>query len=217
MKKLFLLFALLVSAVQLSFADSALTDTEFYKAYLDIPIVKAAAERPHPLPEAAKAYLFDEANPLDVKLALINAVGWEFEGLTAYKDYLNYCIQHFPKSKYGLAPGKRVTIQDIYKNASCEQMAALVYLYAMNYYSDTESVYGLMENAMQTPLTNKQSFMLPMGLVVAHTASAMNDLGNIYPAINYYVNSPEIKDMRPKAIEIVMAYANRYRSYANKQ
>ena len=217
MKKLFLLFALLISAVQLSFADSALTDTEFYKAYLDVPIVKAAAERPHHLSEAAKAYLFNEANPLDVKLALINAVGWEIEGLTAYKDYLNYCIQHFPKKKYGIAPGKRVTIQDIYKNASCEQMATLVYLYAMNYYSDTASVYGLMEEAMQTPLTNKQSFMLPMGLVVAHTASAMNDLGNIYPALNYYVNSPENKDMRPKAIEIVMAYANRYKSYANKQ
>ena len=217
MKKLFLLFALLISAVQLSFADSALTDTEIYKAYLDVPIVKAAADQPNVLSEEAKDYLFDEANPLDVKLALINAVGWEFEGLTAYKDYLNYCIQHFPKSKYGIAPGKRVTIQDIYKNASCEQMATLVYLYAMNYYSDTASVYGLMEEAMQTPLTNKQSFMLPMGLVVAHTASAMNDLGNIYPAINYYVNSPEIKDMRPKAIEIVMAYANRYKPYANKQ
>mgnify|MGYP006952410198 FL=1 len=217
MKKLFLLFALLISAVQLSFADSALTSTKFYKAYLDVPIVKAAADQPNVLSEEAKAYLFDEANPLDVKLALINAVGWEIEGLTAYKDYLNYCIQHFPKKKYGIAPGKRVTIQDIYKNASCEQMAALVYLYAMNYYSDTESVYGLMENAMQTPLTNKQSFMLPMGLVVAHTASAMNDLGNIYPALNYYVNSPENKDMRPKAIEIVMAYANRYKSYANKQ
>ena len=48
MKKLFLLFALLISAVQLSFADSALTSTEFYKAYLDMPIVKAAAERPPP-------------------------------------------------------------------------------------------------------------------------------------------------------------------------
>ncbi len=217
MKKLFLLFALLISAVQLSFADSALTSTEFYKAYLDMPIVKAAADRPHHLSEAAKAYLFNEANPLDVKLALINAVGANPDGLATYGEYIEYCIQHFPKKKYGIAPNKRVTIQDIYKNASCEQMATLVYLYAMNYYSDTESVYGLMENAMQTPLTNKQSFMLPMGLVVAHTASAMNDLGNIYPAINYYVNSPEIKDMRPKAIEIVMAYANRYKSYANKQ
>ena len=217
MKKLFLLFALLISAVQLSFADSALTSTEFYKAYLDMPIVKAAAERPHHLSEAAKAYLFDEANPLDVKLALINAVGWEIEGLTAYKDYLNYCIQHFPKRQYGIAPGKRVTQQDVFKHASPEQKAVLVYLSAMNYYSDTASVYGLMEEAMQTPLTNKQSFMLPMGLVVAHTASAMNDLGNIYPALNYYVNSPENKDMRPKAIEIVMAYANRYKSYANKQ
>ena len=216
MKKLFLLFALLISAVQLSFADSALTDTEFYKAYLDVPIVKAAADQPNVLSEEAKAYLFDEANPLDVKLALINAVGWKFEGLTTYGEYIEYCIQHFPKKKYGIAPGKRVTIQDIYKNASCEQMATLVYLYAMNYYSDTASVYGLMENAMQTPLTNKQSFMLPMGLVVAHTASAMNDLGNIYPALNYYVNSPEIKDMRPKAIDLVMEYINEYKKYTHK-
>ena len=133
MKKLFLLFALLISAVQLSFADSALTSTEFYKAYLDVPIVKAAAERPHHLSEAAKAYLFNEANPLDVKLALINAVGANPDGLATYGEYIEYCIQHFPKKKYGIAPGKRVTIQDIYKNASCEQMAALVYLYAMNY------------------------------------------------------------------------------------
>ena len=104
MKKLFLLFALLVSAVQLSFADSALTDTEFYKAYLDVPIVKAAADQPNVLSEEAKAYLFDEANPLDVKLALINAVGANPDGLATYGEYIEYCIQHFPKRSTASPP-----------------------------------------------------------------------------------------------------------------
>lgn len=216
MKKLFLLFALLLSAVQLSFADSALTSTEFYKAYLDVPIVKAAADQPNVLSEAAKAYLFDEANPLDVKLALINAVGWEFEGLTAYKDYLNYCIQHFPKRKYGIAPGKRVTQQDVFKHASPEQKAVLVYLSAMSNYFNTAAMGKMVRMAMTTPRTDKQSFMLAIGLVKAQIA-LNNDWAAVYPTVHACVNKPRIKDMRPKAIEIVMAYANRYKPYADKQ
>ena len=104
MKKLFLLFALLVSAVQLSFADSALTDTEFYKAYLDVPIVKAAADQPNVLSEEAKAYLFDEANPLDVKLALINAVGWEFKGSPPTRTTSTIASSTSPKASTASPP-----------------------------------------------------------------------------------------------------------------
>ena len=206
MKKLFLLFALLLSAVQLSFADSALTDTEFYKAYLDVPIVKAAADQPNVLSEEAKAYLFDEANPLDVKLALINAVGWKFEGLTTYKDYLNYCIQHFPEKKYGIAPGKRVTQQDVFKHASPEQKAVLVYLSAMS---------KMVRMAMTTPRTDKQSFMLAIGLVKAQIALD-GDWAEVYPIVYDCVNKPRIKDMRPEAIDIVMEYINEYEKYTHK-
>ena len=215
MKKLFLLFALLLSAVQLSFADSALTSTEFYKAYLDVPIVKAAADQPNVLSEEAKAYLFDEANPLDVKLALINAVGWEIEGLTAYKDYLNYCIQHFPKSKYGIAPGKRVTQQDVFKHASPEQKAVLVYLSAMSNYFNTAAMSKMVRMAMTTPRTDKQSFMLAIGLVKAQIASD-GDWAEIYPTVYDCVNKPRIKDMRPEAIDIVMEYINEYEEYTHK-
>lgn len=215
MKKLFLLFALLISAVQLSFADSALTSTEFYKAYLDVPIVKAAADRPHHLSEAAKAYLFNEANPLDVKLALINAVGPNPDGLATYGEYIEYCIKHFPKKKYGIAPNKRVTIQDIYKNASCEQMAALVYLSAMSNYFNTAAMSKMVRMAMTTPRTDKQSFMLAIGLVKAQIALD-NDWAEVYPIVYDCVNKPRIKDMRPEAIDLVMEYINEYEEYTHK-
>ena len=215
MKKLFLLFALLISAVQLSFADSALTSTEFYKAYLDVPIVKAAADRPHHLSEAAKAYLFNEANPLDVKLALINAVGANPDGLATYGEYIEYCIQHFPKKKYGIAPNKRVTQQDVFKHASPEQKAVLVYLSAMSNYFNTAAMSKMVRMAMTTPRTDKQSFMLAIGLVKAQIASD-GDWAEIYPTVYDCVNKPRIKDMRPEAIDLVMEYINEYEEYTHK-
>ena len=215
MKKLFLLFALLISAVQLSFADSALTSTEFYKAYLDVPIVKAAAERPHHLSEAAKAYLFNEANPLDVKLALINAVGANPDGLATYGEYIEYCIQHFPKRTYGIAPGKRVTQQDVFKHASPEQKAVLVYLSAMSNYFNTAAMTKMVRMAMTTPRTDKQSFMLAIGLVKAQIALD-NDWAEVYPIVYDCVNKPRIKDMRPEAIDLVMEYINEYEKYTHK-
>lgn len=216
MKKIYLILAMIMSAAQMSFADSPLTSTEFYKAYLDVPIVKAAADSPKKLSEEAKAYLFDEGNPLDVKIALINAVGWDIEGLSTYSDYIQYCLNNFPRGKYGIDENEIVRIEDVYNNASCEQMAMLVYLFAMSDYSNTQAMYNLMEQAMLTPLMNKQSFMLPMGLIIAQTALVSNDRGRIYPAMNFYINSPEIKDMRPKAIELVMEYINEYKEYANE-
>ena len=215
MKKLFLLFALLLSAVQLSFADSALTSTEFYKAYLDMPIVKAAAERPHHLSEVAKAYLFDEANPLDVKLALINAVGANPDGLATYGEYIEYCIQHFPKRTYGIAPGKRVTQQDVFKHASPEQKAVFVYLSAMSNYFNTAAMSKMVRMAMTTPRTDKQSFMLAIGLVKAQIALD-GDWAEVYPIVYDCVNKPRIKDMRPEAIDIVMEYINEYEKYTHK-
>lgn len=150
-----------------------------------------------------------------LKIALINAVGWDIDGLPTYAEYIEYCFEHFPKAKYGIPEDQLLTIDDIYSNASCEQMAALVYLHAMANYNDTKSNYSFMEFAMLYPL-DKQSFMLPMGLIVAQTALDLDDLGNIYPAINYYINSPQIKDMRPEAIKLVMEYINGYKEYSNE-
>lgn len=58
--------------------------------------------------------------------------------------------------------------------------------------------------------------MLPMGLIIAQTALDLEDLGNIYPAMDYYINSPKIKDVRPDAIKLVMEYINEYKQYSKE-
>lgn len=59
-----------------AFADSPITSTDFYRAYLDIDIVNAAHET-NILSQNMADYLVDSENPIDVKMAIINALSWE--------------------------------------------------------------------------------------------------------------------------------------------
>ena len=220
MKKLFLTFAMMVATMVFIYADSPLTSTDFYKVYLDIPIVKKAADNPGKLTKEMMEYLYDDKNPLDTRIALVNAVGWNIDGLSTMKDYIEYCFD-LNKEKvdfvYSVDEGAQVKSNFVIENATCEQLAILVYLQAMSNYFDTQNNYAFWEYAMQTPLMNKQSFMLPMGLVLAQTALDVGDWGNIYPAMKFYLFSPEIQDVRPEAIEIIMDYINEYKEYADRE
>ncbi|MFC1510146.1 hypothetical protein ACFL49_00610 [Candidatus Omnitrophota bacterium] len=79
MKKFFILLLLIVSpilfAVRLSFADTPITSTHFYKAYLDISLVQKAADT-HILNREIMEYLSKDNEPIDIKMAIINALSW---------------------------------------------------------------------------------------------------------------------------------------------
>lgn len=220
MKKLFLTFAMMIATIVFIYADSPLTSTDFYRAYLDIPVVKKAADNPGKLTKDMMEYLYDDKNPLDIRIALINAIGWNIDGLSTMKDYIEYCFDlNIYKVDFVYLEDEEDQVKSnfVIENATCEQLAILVYLQAMSNYFDTQNNYAFWEYAMQTPLMNKQSFMLPMGLVLAQTSLDMGDWGNIYPAMNFYLFSPEIQDVRPEAIKIIMDYINEYKEYADRE
>lgn len=261
MKKLLMILMGLIISANISFADSPLTSTDFYRAYLDVPIVKKAADKPGKLTEEMMDFLYNDNNPLDQRIALINAVGWNFDGLSTFDDYIDYCSKYYIESAEGDTIVYRIPVEEIViidpdaddssqfvyetpqrigdneeevtvvedvmeewnpaeiviANATNEQMAVLVYLKAMSNYFDTENNYYFFERAMQTPLLNRQSYMLPMVLVLDQTAFDLDDWGNIYPATRYYLDSPEIKDVRPEAIKIVMDYIELYKEDAEEK
>lgn len=249
MKKLLLILSLLLVSIVGGYADSPLTSTDFYRVYLDVPEVKKAAENPGKLTRELMEYLRDDNNPLDKRIAVVNAVGFNSENQTNFRDYIEYCYEMF-ELENGVENDTAVFILDdpyleteiqidlpdsafdeeavvvevddsymsetVIENSTAEQLAVLVYLQAMSNYWDTLNNYAFMEYTMQAPLMNQQSFMLPMGLVLAQTALDTGDWGNIYPAINFYLFSPEIKDVRPEAIDIIMEYINEYKEYADR-
>ena len=248
MTKIFFILSLTFLTVLPGFADSPLTSTDFYRAYLDVPIVKKAADQPNKLTPEMMDYLYNDENPLDIRIALINAIGWNFDGLPNFNEYFDYCYNKIEEEAFkelngGVIPYEKghfdpyeesagiveidedgtaieypsaTYLESLLSQASTDQLAILTYLKALSDYFDTERNYALMDFSVNFGNMNKQSFMLPMGLVLAQTAFDIGDWGNIYPAMNYYLFSPEIKDVRPQAIEIIMEYINLYKEDADR-
>ncbi|MBL0106070.1 MAG: hypothetical protein IPP52_01920 [Ignavibacteria bacterium] len=61
------------------YADSPLTSTPISNVYEDLEIVKKAKASGEMNSEFA-LFLHNESNPIDKKAALINALGWDFNG-----------------------------------------------------------------------------------------------------------------------------------------
>ena len=75
MKKIYFLIVFTISVTNV-FADTPLTETSFYKAYLDVPMVQQALKSKGRLTHDMVFYLANDTNALDIKIAIINALGW---------------------------------------------------------------------------------------------------------------------------------------------
>ncbi len=83
MKKKLCSVILITIAVSLLFpaissAGSPVTSTQFYTAYLDTDQIKKASNMPY-IDEEIAGYPSDPENPLEIKAAVINTIGWEKE------------------------------------------------------------------------------------------------------------------------------------------
>ena len=76
MKKYLLTIVLLFGVIGV-FAQSPLTGIDFYKAYLDVPIVKKASTANGLMSEEMMDYIFKKSNPAEVKYAIVNALGYQ--------------------------------------------------------------------------------------------------------------------------------------------
>jgi hypothetical protein len=82
-----LLFLLFTFSINFVFADSPLTSTDFYKAYMDVPIVQEALNSKGKMSNEMMEYIVIDTNPLEIKLAIINAIGWEHKGIMISKRF----------------------------------------------------------------------------------------------------------------------------------
>ena len=198
MKKWFLIIATALLCTMQVKADSPLTSTDIYKAYMDVPIVAQAARNKGNLSREMMDYLYNEANPMDVKIALINAVGWNFDGLPSFKNYLDYC-----KGKMG-DKSRYITDIDVCTNASPKQLVVMAYLAAMSNYSDMHVPMLLANLALLNADENSQAFMMPIGLIFCQEAEG-DDMCKI---MEQCVDMPQNKDVREDAVDEVMDYIN---------
>jgi hypothetical protein len=143
MKKLFLILIYILS-INSVFADSPLTSTDFYKAFMDIPIVQEAFKSKGKITNEMMAYIDNEANPLDIKLAIINAIGWDHKGLMNSKIFFMYVMN---KKKYSTEFGGEFSA---FKwNATRDELICFAYMKALDNYFDVVDSFEIAEEAVR--------------------------------------------------------------------
>ena len=202
MKKLFISFLMLFTSVSV-FADSPITSTEFAAAYKDVPIVaKMISLNGNVVTDELIKYLADDNNPIDVKVAAINAVNFDKDVYTPFMNYL--------KTKWGT--NSEITVL---KNINASTAGALAYARARYYYMDLGEAYILCNIAY-----GKDSSSLTINMVyalVATTEIMDYNFCDVYRLCYSVISDNNLKqDIRVQAISMMMDYINLYKDDCNE-
>ena len=116
------------------FSDSAITSTDFFRAYLDVELVENAHNTGELNMILAEA--LSNETPLDIKIAIINALSWDVDG----KDNAVYFKKYLLK-KYNI-----YNDNNFYDIINDEEILCLSYLTVMDDYFNPLKAIDIMEN-----------------------------------------------------------------------
>ena len=180
-------------------ADSPLTSTDFYKAYLDIPEVLEASKSDGVLTSNFFNFLNAKENKIDAKIALINALKWNLRGKKNAQVYINKLF----------ALNKNYTSNNFYLKASAEELICYSYIKAMDNYFDVNKALVFANKALE---------IKPKSLTINMIHSLIKAQTKIYNQDNWcemyklassvIKNNSLNKDFRKHAIQIIRNYTD---------
>jgi hypothetical protein len=198
MKKLLILIVLIS---QYTFADSPLTSTEFYKAYSDVPLVQDAMKCKGKMTNAMLEYIYAETNPLEIKLALINAIGWDVKGLKNSQTFFKYVIK---KKNYKTDFGGDYTAFKWY--ATRDELICYSYLKAMENYFELADAFDIASEAQRK---YPESFAVNMiyNLIKSQGLTAFGESCYASKTFSSLKNNPKLTmDMKKESMPFVFEY-----------
>jgi hypothetical protein len=196
---IFLALAMLICNAVI-WADSPLTSTDIYLAYEDEPIVELAGKSEGVLNKELSEYLADAKNPIDIKMAVINRIGWKINGNQNARIY-----RTFLSKKYGL--GERKFLQ----KATADDLLAMAYLKALGNYFDVKKALEYAEKALAKK-PKSRTFNLIHGLIKAQIA--MDDMSKwceVFQITDRIRKNTELtNDIREGAVKEIYKYMDSY-------
>lgn len=185
-----------------SFADSPLTSTPFYKGYLDIAIIKNAAKSNGTITEQQLQFLTNSKNPIAVKLALINSLGWNVKGKSNAPNYLAYLFEKQPQLNY----------KNFINKATAEELICYAYLKAMDNYFDVQSASVFAKQALRKAPTSYSIHLI--GTLIQVQGINSKNWCDIYTKMNQVLTNKKLKDdFRPISVKAVFSYTDGYKEY----
>jgi hypothetical protein len=200
MKKTILILILTLS-INPIFADSPLTSTDFYKAYLDVPMVQEALNSNGILSNEIMEYIANDSNPLDVKLAIINAIGWEHKGTVNSKLYFMFIMN---KKKYKTDFGGDYSAFKWY--ATSNEQICYSYMRALDNSSDVVDVLDMAGEALKK---SPDSFAVNLiyNLIKAQGLTLLGETCYATKIYNTLKINPQLKmDMREGSRRYIFEY-----------
>ena len=179
-------------------ADSPITSTEFYKSYLNYPVVVKAHDA-HIINDSIAAYLLNDSVAVEVKAAVINALSWDFNGKNNASLLMQYLIK-----KYNYGNGFDLN------TLSADDIFCLGYLTIMDNYFQTEKPIKILTLAHDK---KPDSFTINIILALAEAQQAMDtDFCKVYKICADVKKDKKLtKDMRQSAIDSIFEYINIYK------
>ena len=201
--RIILLSALCVLSLALPVrADSPLTSTPFSESYTDLQTVQKATVT-HELSPDLIAFLARAEVPLDQKLALVNALGWNVEGQKNHQRWLGYLRQHYGQLD---ATAEQLPLK-------AEEQLLLGYLMVMDdYFQPRPGLFWLRRGALQL----RTSQAAQMVLALAEAQDYINRAQfwcQVWLQVDRTLKNPDLNsDLRPTALALILDYLSLYQS-----
>jgi hypothetical protein len=192
-------FVFMTFTSSLTYADSPITSTDFYKAYLDIEMVKKA-ETEGVMSMKFAEFLCDPEVPLDQKAALVNALSWNIDGKDNAEIFTYYLA---------LMNNKTVTDLQI-ADLAPDELLCLGYLTVMDDYFNPDKALPYLEKAAEKI---PKSFTAAIIYALTRAQKLMDsDWGEAWKVTENVFENKKLKlDMKKKARDIIFDYMVLYR------
>ena len=200
MKK-FLIIIVFTFSINSVFADSPLTSTDLYKAYMDVPMVREASASKGKMTNEMMEYIVTDTNPLEVKLAIINAIGWNHKGIMISKRFFASVMS---KKKYQTELGG--DFMAFNWNATADELRCYAYMKALDNYFD---VIGAFEMAGDAVRKSPDSFAVNMiyNLIKAQGLTAFGESCYANKLFLTVKDNPNLKmDMKKESLSYIFEY-----------
>ncbi len=182
-------------------AGSPLTSTNIHEAYKDSAIIQLALKTEGKLTVELMNYLSDAKKPVELKIALINALGWDFNGKNNSTQFYEYLKEN-------------QNLKNI-NETSADILICYAYLKALDNYFDVDDAIKFAQKAKSK---NKNSYTINIicALIEAQKAMGSNWCEVYNLTNNIRVNDALQIDMKEDAIKIIFEYMNLYKDYCKK-
>lgn len=184
-----------------SWADSPLTSTHFADAYSDHEMVQMANElMQNDIPTTLLNFLADKQQPVDVRLAVINKIGWNFDGTSVGEQLGQYLMGRY----------KAQNEKKLVKKLDAGTLAVYAYAKAMSNYFDVKAASELGHQAVKK--NKNKSFSVAMASALIDAQIYLDsDWSMVYKVVADVLHDGSLHlDMRQEAIDNIMEYINLY-------